>query len=261
MNLPSRAEIEAELKWRAEHRIEWEFYPDTGKLRRDLYPRHMEHFEAGARYNERLFMAGNRVGKTLGIGAYETVLHLTGKYPHWWRGRKFTKPISAWAAGQTSKTTKDIIQDALLGKPQCFGTGTIPGDCILGTTTKAGIPEAVETIYVKHISGGRSDISLKSYDQGVESFYGTGKQLCWLDEEAEQNIYLECLTRTLSTVPGEPNGLILFTFTPLWGMTEIVRQFQEAPAGSMKYTVTATWDDAPHLDEKTRAQLDAEYPT
>ena len=61
-------------------------------------------------------------------------------------------------------------------------------------------------------------------------------------------------------LPGQPNGLILFTFTPLWGMTEIVRQFQEAPAGSMKYTVTATWDDAPHLDAKTRAELFASIP-
>jgi hypothetical protein len=43
-------------------------------------------------------------------------------------------------------------------------------------------------------------------------------------------------------------------------MTEIVRQFQEAPADSMKFTVMATWDDAPHLDEKTRAELFASIP-
>jgi phage terminase large subunit-like protein len=226
-----------------------------------LYPRHLEFFEAGARYNERLFMAANRVGKTLGVGALETALHLTGQYPAWWRGRKFSKPISAWAAGQTSKTTKDILQQALLGKPQHFGTGTIPGDCILSTTPKVGIPEAIDTVYIRHISGGTSDLTLKAYEQGVESFYGTGKDLVWLDEECEQNIYVECLTRTLSTVPGQPNGLILFTFTPLWGMTEMVRQFREAPPGSMKYTVTATWEDAPHLDEKTKAQLEAEYPS
>jgi phage terminase large subunit-like protein len=205
-------------------------------------------------------MAANRVGKTEGVGAYETTLHLTGNYPPWWTGRRWTRPISAWAAGQTSKTTRDIIQLALLGPPQRFGTGLIPADALLSTTPKAGIPEAVETVYVKHVSGGRSDITLKSYDQGVESFYGTKKDLIWLDEECEQAIYVECLTRTLSTVPGEPNGIILFTFTPLWGLTEIVRQFQEASPDSMKYTVTATWDDAPHLDERTRAELFASIP-
>lgn len=259
MNLPSRADIEAELKWRAEHKLD-SFYPATGDLRRELYVKHMEFFEAGASKNERLFMAANRVGKTEGVGAYEVTLHLTGQYPDWWKGRRFTRPISAWAAGQTSKTTRDIIQAALLGPGPRYGTGLIPADTILNTTPKAGIPEAVETIYVRHVSGGRSEIMLKSYDQQVESFYGTGKDLVWLDEEAELPIYVESLTRTLSTVPGKPNGLVLFTFTPLWGMTDVVRQFLEAPADGPKRVVTATWDDAPHLSPATRAELFASIP-
>ena len=259
MNLPSRQEIEAELKYRAEHKIE-SFYPATGQLRRELYVMHLQFFEAGATSNERLFMAANRVGKTEGVGAYETTLHLTGRYPEWWKGRRFTRPISAWAAGQTSKTTRDIIQLALLGSPSRYGTGMIPLDAILGTTPKQGIPEAVETIYVKHVSGGRSDVALKSFDQGVESFYGTGKDLVWLDEECDSGIYVESLTRTLSTSPGEPNGIVIFTFTPLFGLTEIVQQFLEAPAGSQKKVVTATWDDAPHLSPETRAELYASIP-
>ena len=60
MNLPSRAAIEAELKWREEHKIE-SFYPDSGPLRREHYVRHLEFFRAGATRNERLFMAANRV--------------------------------------------------------------------------------------------------------------------------------------------------------------------------------------------------------
>ena len=68
------------------------------------------------------------------------------------------KAISAWAAGQTSKTTRDIIQLALLGPGPQYGTGMIPADAILNTTPKAGIPEAIETIYVKHVSGGRSEM-------------------------------------------------------------------------------------------------------
>jgi phage terminase large subunit-like protein len=263
LTLPSWAQpelIAAELKYREEHKLE-SFYPDAGELRRELYVKHLEFFSAGAKYNERLFQAANRVGKTEGVGAYETALHLTGRYPDWWTGKRFKRPIDAWAAGQTSKTTRDIIQRALLGKGPQWGTGLIPADCILNTTPKAGIPEAVETIYVRHVSGGRSELTLKSYDQGVESFYGTKRDLIWLDEESPSEIYVECLTRTLSTVPGEPNGIVLFTFTPLWGMTELVTQFQSAEPGSQKYTVTATWDDAPHLTPETRAQLYAEIPS
>ena len=53
----------------------------------------------------------------------------------------------------------------------------VPADLILGTTPKSGVPEGVETIYVRHISGGRSEVQLKSYDAGVESFYGTKKHV------------------------------------------------------------------------------------
>jgi hypothetical protein len=68
--LPSREMILAELHYRATHRIE-SFYPETGPLRRENYPKHMGFFEAGARHNERLFLGGNRVGKSEGVGAYE----------------------------------------------------------------------------------------------------------------------------------------------------------------------------------------------
>src|SRR6516162_7826736 len=158
--LPSREMILAELEYRATHRIE-SFYPEIGPLRRELYGKHMDFFEAGARHNERLFLGGNRVGKSEGVGAYECVLHLTGKYPAWWRGRRFNHPVAVWAAGKDAKTTRDILQLALLGSGPQFGTGMIPADLTLGTTPKPGIPEGVETIYVRHISGGRSEVQLK----------------------------------------------------------------------------------------------------
>jgi hypothetical protein len=46
---------------------------------RHKYAKHLEFFEAGAKYRERCFMAANRVGKTLGAGGYETAAHLTGE--------------------------------------------------------------------------------------------------------------------------------------------------------------------------------------
>ena len=64
----------------------WTYYPDSGPLRRELYPKHLQFFAAGAAHRERLFMAANRVGKTEGVGGYETTLHLTGEYPPWWEG-------------------------------------------------------------------------------------------------------------------------------------------------------------------------------
>ncbi len=123
MNLESltRAEREelllllGERHKRAQQRKLFTYYPETGPLRRELYPKHMAFFRAGAVHRERLILAANRVGKTEGIGGFETTLHLTGRYPPWWEGRRFDRPIRAWAAGKTNETTRDIIQAKLFG--------------------------------------------------------------------------------------------------------------------------------------------------
>lgn len=96
----------------------------------------------------------------------------------------------------------------------------IPADNILSTTPKPGVPEAIESCCVAHSSGGKSRIVLKSYDQGRESFCGTEQDFVWLDEECPKDVYAECIMRTMTT-----GGLILLTFTPLLGMTELVRDF------------------------------------
>jgi len=59
-------------------------------------------------------MAANRVGKTV-VGAYEMTCHLTGVYPHWWEGRRFDHAVDTWACGDTSETTRDIVQKELMG--------------------------------------------------------------------------------------------------------------------------------------------------
>jgi phage terminase large subunit-like protein len=196
------------------------FYPDEGELRRELYIKHLEFFRAGASYRERCIIAANRIGKSESIGAYEMSVHLTGEYPHWWEGKRFDRAVSCWAAGDTSKTVRDILQLKLLGKVGDFGTGMIPGEYLLGTTTKYGLPDAVESAKVRHVSGGTSVVTLKSYDQRRESFQGTEQDVIWLDEEPPQDIYVECLMRTMTT-----GGMIMCTFTPLMGVSEVVKSF------------------------------------
>lgn len=213
--------LRQERQRRAEQNKLVTFYPDTGPLRRELYPRHLEFFQAGAAHRERCFLAANRVGKTEGVGAYELALHLTGHYPHWWSGRRFKEPIDAWAVGDTSKTVhREILQPKLLGKPGRLGTGMIPGKAIIRGVPKPNVPEAIETVYVRHASGGESVLTLKSYEQGRESFQGAEKHVIWLDEECPKPIYTECLIRTMTT-----NGLLILTFTPLKGLTELVKDF------------------------------------
>lgn len=231
------------------------YYPDNGPLRRELYVKHNQFFEAGPKFRERLMLAANRIGKTEGVGGYEMALHLTGLYPAWWMGRRFQKPINAWAAGDTSKTVREIIQLKLLGPIHEMGTGLIPKDLIIKTTTKSGVAEAIDTIQVKHASGGISNLTLKSYDQKRYSFQGSEQDVIWLDEEPPLDIYTECLLRTMTN-----NGMLMLTFTPLQGMSETVMAFlpggqvQEKREGS-KFVVMATWDDAPHLSTEVKEEL------
>jgi phage terminase large subunit-like protein len=249
------------------HRIEL-MYQDTGRLRRGLYRPHTAFFAAGARYRERCALAANRIGKTEGMGGYETALHLTGLYPRWWEGRRWDRGVKAWACGKTNQTLRDIGQEKLLGPPGSFGTGLIPQECIIGAPKRraGSIPDAIESVAVRHASGGTSRLTFKSYEQGRQSFEGVEQDVIWLDEECPMGIYGECLIRTMATRPGDPGGIVMLTFTPLQGLTDVVLQFLQE--GEMpqenevdgRYVINATWDDAPHLSEAEKADLLAATP-
>lgn len=260
--------LEAEVEYRAGRKL-WTYYPDAGPLRRELYPKHLQFFSAGRTHKQRLFLAANRIGKTEGVGLYETVCHMTGLYPEWWDsigGYRFDRPVKWWIAGTTNETTRDILQQKLLGAWGDFGTGVLPRECLLGTTNKSGVPETVETFSVQHHDrqgnpDGISRGAFKSYKQGMEAFQGTEQDGVLCDEEPPMSIYAECLTRTMTV-----NGMVLVTFTPLEGLSDTVMSFlhdgqipEGAQLDSPKFVVNAGWDDVPHLTTEQKEQLLASY--
>jgi phage terminase large subunit-like protein len=218
------AEVRRSIERDEERRRFFALYPEAGQLSRHNYPKHLEFFSLGREHQERAFIAGNRVGKTTAAG-YELVAHATGLYPEWWPGFRFSASVEAWACGTDAKSVRDTIQDKLLGKPAQWGTGLIPGDLIIGKPTPGGVPESVDTVRVRHCTGGVSEITFKNYEQDRESYQGATKKVVWFDEEPPMYLYTEGLTRTMSTVPGEPNGRVLCTFTPLLGLSEVVLAF------------------------------------
>ena len=168
-------------------------------------------------------IAANRVGKS-DAGAFEAVLHLTGRYPDWWPGRRFAHPVHWWACGDTSKTVRDIIQVKVLGPGGEFGTGFLPGHLIVHKSARAGVADAIESVWVRHVTGGTSLLQFRSYDSRREAFQGTAQHGIWLDEEPPFDIYTECLLRTAESSDFE-GGMILLTFTPLLGLTPLVASF------------------------------------
>lgn len=204
---------------------------------------------------ERLLMAGNQLGKTLAAGA-EAAMHLTGMYPDWWEGKRFDHPTTAWAASVTSQGTRDTVQRMLLGAPGEWGTGMIPKERLLDIKRAThGVPDAVETITVRHNSGGISRITLKSYDQGRERFQGETLDFVWMDEEpSDLSLYIEALTRTNAT-----KGILFMTFTPLLGMSTVVKRYiiEKAPG---THVTSMTIEDAEHYTPEERKAIIAAYP-
>lgn len=226
--------LEGEKRWLKFTKIA-SYYPDSGPLRRELYAKHLQFFALGANYRERMFMAANRSGKTT-VGCFETVLHATGRYKRyapWWTGKRFEHPVSVIVAGDTNLTTRDILQTKLFGKltrqlgetlSEAVGLGTamMPRDAIIRATPRRGAENSYEEVSIKHVSGGTSVIKLRSFEQGAEAFQGTEEDLIWLDENFPASVYSEALTRLMTT-----NGHLLMTFTPINGVTPIIREFMD----------------------------------
>jgi len=232
----------------------------------DPYPYQLNFHETGAEANQRLLMAANRIGKSYS-GAAEMAYHITGLYPKWWNGRRFKKPIVAWAGGVSNETTRDIVQYELLGSPDdpdAFGSGSIPRSCIIKTERKPGVPNAKSMALIKHVSGGNSSLFFKAYEMGVDKWQGRSVDCVWLDEEPSRELYSQAVTRTL-----DRRGMVYMTFTPENGMTETVASFMNRLQSGQSLT-NATWDDAServlsmkgergHLSETVMEQILSSY--
>ena len=220
------------------------------------YAKQREFHQAGADHRERLFMAGNQLGKTW-AGAFEVAMHLTGRYPDWWTGKRFPYAIRAMAGSESAELTRKGIQRLLIGPAELreeWGTGAIPHEALRDTAMKQGVPDAISSAVVRHACGEDSVLQFLSYDQGRTKWQADTVDLVWMDEEPPQPIYTEALTRTNAT-----GGQVFVTFTPLLGMSDVVKRFLlERPAGT--HVTSMTIDDAEHYTPEQRDAIVASYP-
>ena len=223
----------------------------TRYLRYAPYPKQLAFHALTTRF--RLLIAANQVGKTLSAGN-ETAYHATGYYPDWWPGYRFDKPTIGWVAGVSLEGLRDGAQNVLLGPIGQEGTGTIPKERIVQIARKQN--GALDFLRVKFGPiNGRAEtfISFKSYDQGREKFQAATINWVWFDEEPPSDIYAEGITRTNAT-----RGLVYVTFTPLKGVTEVVRRFLHE-RNPDRGVVQMTIDDAPHIKDEDKASIISNY--
>lgn len=220
------------------------------------YEKQVEFHAAGARYRERILIAANQVGKTWAAG-FEVAMHATGAYPAWWEGRRFIHPTRWIVGSESAELLRKGAQRILLGPPEDekqWGTGAIPKAALLAAPRRPGVPHAVASITVKHVSGGTSVLQMTSYDQGRTKWQADTVDGVWFDEEPDIELFTEGLTRTNAAM-----GAILITFTPMLGMSAVVKRFLVDKTPDTHVT-TMTLEDAAHFTGEQREKIRASYP-
>ena len=97
--------------------------------------------------------------------------------------------------------------------------GTIPADAIVGTPSRSrGTANALDSVTVRHASGGLSTLWFKSYEQGRRNWQGPTLDCMSFDEEPPSDIWAEGTTRCNAV----HDARIWATFTPLEGLSEVV---------------------------------------
>lgn len=238
----------------------YSLFPDEGPYRRELYPKHLDFFSKGKETMSRLAMCANGVGKTLSMGGFELALHLTGLYPDWWPGLRFKRPSKWWFAGESMKTTRQNQQRFLFGDVgvEQAGGGLIPTDRIDFDSLRRwpGGGGLIDSVRVKHVSGGYSTVGARTYKQDFIDWEGENLDGGWMDEPPPIKHYQALVTRTR----GSEHPCIMLTHTPKKGATEIVVLFTAEQSNS-RAIINCTWDDVPHLTEKWKRDALANVPS
>jgi phage terminase large subunit-like protein len=224
---------------------------------------HQLDFFATGNNQRRGILAANRIGKTVST-CFETAYHLTGRYPSWWNGKTFKKPVTAFVAGEGWEQVARVLQDELLGTKDVkikeqLGTGAIPRECIKFDTMRSDGANVIG-VEIKHTSGGYSYLLFGNYTQEVRNLQGFKLDFVVFDEQPPDPIFSELVTRTATT-----QGQVLCSFTPLKGLNGLVSKFWYNEEGYEHIRVS--WDDVPEYDpwgepfllNVTRRQLERDY--
>tara|TARA_R100000664_G_scaffold34220_1_gene55221 strand:+ start:5641 stop:7098 length:1458 start_codon:yes stop_codon:yes gene_type:complete len=176
---------------------------------------------------------GNRAGKSE-IGAMFSVATAAGS-DTWW--------VKEWL--KINNLPKDLIQK----KPSKVLVSALSySDAIAYVRPKISKYLPAGTKEKNWNNHGRSSVTLPnggkiismSADSGRKKYQGISCKLAWLDEEHPQEIFEECMLRTIDT-----RGIVFITMTPLLGITwpnEVFIQNNQDPS-SFKYHMLSGLDN------------------
>jgi phage terminase large subunit-like protein len=194
----------------------------------DPHERQVEFHSSPAQ--KRLFLGGNRSGKTVG-GATEAVMWLTGKH-------KYLQTPEPPVRGRC--VSVDFLNGVeKIVKPEV--ARWMPSSALKGGAWETAFNKELRTLTLEN----GSFLEFMSYDQDVDKFAGTSRHFIWFDEEPPRDIYIECLQRLLDV-----NGKFWMTMTPVDGMSSWIYDelYLQAKEDTSIKVVIVSQEDNPHLN-------------
>lgn len=186
---------------------------------------------------ERLFVAGNRSGKSL-ASVVEAIWYLTGTHPY-------------------RKTPPPPVRGRVVGVDFLNGI-----DKILLPLYKQWLPSEflIDGLWEKSYSQERHTLTLNngsfvefmSQDQDLDKFAGTSRHFVHFDEECPKVIFDECLMRLIDT-----DGDWWISETPVSGMEWIYDELYEPAVEGRRDIglIEASMSDNPHISSSARERL------
>lgn len=155
------------------------------------------------------FFGANRSGKTV-AGAVKAIIHATGRYPEWWKARRYYRPTVGRIFAKDFQKGSAVIIKKL--------KEWLPRDSYVGMPKKGNM--GVEVGWkVYHAAGGVSFFDIMTYEQDPFSAEGWDGDWVWFDEPPPRDMYIAAVRGLVDS-----EGLCWFTLTPLkepWLFDEI----------------------------------------
>jgi phage terminase large subunit-like protein len=181
----------------------------------------------------RLYLGGNRAGKTVG-GAVEMVWYLTGSHPY----RK-TPPPPVYGRAVGTDFLHGINQVVMPMVKRW-----LPANYLINGKWDDSYSKQERLLTLTN----GSTLEFMSYDQDLDTFAGTSRHCIWFDEEPPEDIYKECIMRTLDV-----KGDVFLTLTPVEGMTWIYDSLYLPGISGQDHTIQVIQvetDENPHIDKE-----------
>jgi phage terminase large subunit-like protein len=169
------------------------------------------------------------------------------------RAGRWDRPIVAIGGSESGELTRDGMQRLLVGPPKVesdWGTGYIPKDFLIDWSRKNGVADALDSSPSSTSTAALRLSASRSYDQGRAKWQANTVDWVWFDEEPPEDVYSEGITRTTAT-----GGSSILTFTPLLGMSKVVRRFLNEK-DMHRHVTTMTIHDAGHISAEERERID-----